>query len=46
MTPTQLNTQDIPNAITALSKLSYVPPDLFLRRLVARARAKLPSFNR
>lgn len=37
--------QDIPNATTALSKMLYVPPEPFLRRLVARARTKLPSFN-
>lgn len=39
------NKQDLPNAITALSKLMYTPPDPFLRRLVSRARAKLTSFN-
>ncbi len=35
----------MPNSITALSKLEFRPPEPFLRRLVTRARSKLPSFN-
>lgn len=44
-TPHDSTQQDIPNAITALSKLSYIPPEPFLRRLVSRARVKLTQFN-